>query len=475
MTLKPTYKVIIDLNTTANNIEKFELLNVVSISIEEDINSLTDLATVIIPTSNFTLSPSGLTYNDGAVTYFIKNNSKTKIHLYLGYDNITKTSTLGNYNVIKVFEGYISNIQITHDLVTLECQNEMIKLKKGNSIKRSYPSPVRADEPIDDLNPTLFVNEDFKLNMLIYNLFGYGKTDRTIPYNIYTYLDFVIGKLRFNNRFQISEILKFLKDNFGIYCYFRLEPSILDNETHILEQKPALHIGYKYWNNSELTNVSTALLNKGNFNREQFSDWNVIWKFSDPFDAEYNRIIDNNLEWIDTDKENLIVTIRSLQDKTAKLLTYVYPPQFEDFKTEYSKQKLDDEQINDQVKKDLLNVDLEDKTDYLVFSENEANTIDINIPNLDLKTMKEIAKAKYDEYEESGYQGSFITFGEPYIRKGDIVQIKQKNGRVDNQTVDYTLYSFYVDRVRRTYSVENGYRQEIIIGNRYFNSNYNNL
>ena len=70
--------------------------------------------------------------------------------------------------------------------------------------------------------------------------------------------------------------------------------------------------------------------------------------------------------------------------------------------------------------------------------------------------LKEFAQLKLDESVYDGYRGSFETFGEPYVRHGDIVKLKSK--KLPERDGNYLVTS-----VKRTFGM-GGYRQIIEIG-----------
>ena len=70
--------------------------------------------------------------------------------------------------------------------------------------------------------------------------------------------------------------------------------------------------------------------------------------------------------------------------------------------------------------------------------------------------LKEFANLKLDESKYDGYKGSFETFGEPYVRHGDIVKLTSK--KLPERDGNYLVTS-----VKRTFGM-GGYRQIIEVG-----------
>jgi hypothetical protein len=78
--------------------------------------------------------------------------------------------------------------------------------------------------------------------------------------------------------------------------------------------------------------------------------------------------------------------------------------------------------------------------------------------NSDKKSMTEYANTKLKESKYTGYHGSFMTFGEPYVRPGDIAKMVSK--RLPERDGQYLIPS-----VKRTFGMS-GYRQDIEIRNK---------
>ena len=106
---------------------------------------------------------------------------------------------------------------------------------------------------------------------------------------------------------------------------------------------------------------------------------------------------------------------------------------------------------------------------YVVLDGNRANNITIDVPNLDVETLKEMALEAYNNYEDSSLVGSFTTFGFPHVKIGDIVQLKISAGSIEGYDANIEGL-FYVDKVIRTVSTEWGSRQIITIGPRYYSA-----
>jgi len=71
--------------------------------------------------------------------------------------------------------------------------------------------------------------------------------------------------------------------------------------------------------------------------------------------------------------------------------------------------------------------------------------------------LKTIAEKRVKEQKYTGFRGSFITFGEPYLRHGD--RLKMTSVKLPERDGTYLIKS-----VRRAFSVDGGYRQIFELG-----------
>jgi len=72
--------------------------------------------------------------------------------------------------------------------------------------------------------------------------------------------------------------------------------------------------------------------------------------------------------------------------------------------------------------------------------------------------MREFANARLTEVKFTGYVGSFTTFGEPYVRPGDVAKLTST--KLPERDGNYIIAS-----VKRNFGI-NGYRQEIELMNK---------
>ena len=93
------------------------------------------------------------------------------------------------------------------------------------------------------------------------------------------------------------------------------------------------------------------------------------------------------------------------------------------------------------------------KVEPIEIGDPEGDLRTINLYNVPQADVVEIAKRELERVKYTGYHGSFLTFGEPYVRPGDIANlyssvIKDRNG------------NYLIKSVSRNWGME-GYRQKI--------------
>ena len=71
--------------------------------------------------------------------------------------------------------------------------------------------------------------------------------------------------------------------------------------------------------------------------------------------------------------------------------------------------------------------------------------------------LQKFADLKLNEVKYTGYTGSFLTFGEPFVRHGDIAKLTST--KLPERDGNYDIVS-----VTHSFSVDDGYRQEIELG-----------
>ena len=89
------------------------------------------------------------------------------------------------------------------------------------------------------------------------------------------------------------------------------------------------------------------------------------------------------------------------------------------------------------------------------YGDKDGDVIKIRIDGLSEEELKKYALQALERYKQSGFKGSFETFGTPEVRKCDIVEIHASDGNWGTYLIKKNEISFGM----------NGYRQKIELGN----------
>lgn len=440
--------------------EEYELNSFNSINIYSDINTLTDTAEINIPVKNVTSGNKQITYFTKDKDYIISVGNKISIELTINsfkYDNVFKG--------VKQFVGYISAFKENDELITISCEDSMYVLKHATTKisfdkfydkkNKIYPSIVTQSTPTN--NGVYFEAEyvekpdsltkikdivDYVLDSAVKGATKIGLTNedyQKIRWNV-NYSDINSGRFFKDRDYTGSKIFEQMMDYYGIYFYFKNEVLTTSDKYYVgkISEKdvkpdiedtyltlPKLYVGLKY-----------AFDINANTKRE--------WKFCFPFDADDSsyKIIDlNDLEYHYFDKENeLIVNYVSEQENT---------------RTPLKASSVDGIEAN------IITTD----ADIKLASEDRNLRITKNLPNLSKKDIKKYASDNWKNYPDSGFKGSFLTFGEPYVRPGDTVEIIiDSSFSGDGKNVINETY--YVDGVDIMCNSNQGFVQKIKLGSK---------
>lgn len=418
-----------------------------SFNIEYNIETLTNTGTIIIPKID------NIVINQKIIIYSSLNSKS-----------------------INIFRGYITFVKsLENDNLELTIEDEMYHLKKMKTVKYSFPSPIQPDTFANYggiVKKGFFTNQEMKLHHLLYYVFSFNEYKDT---PIYCY-NLKIGKLKLNDFLLPSEIIKLMTEKFGFYAYFKL----VNNQSVLL-------IGNKYWDNTKAIDIKSLVNSPIDSPSEVYPFANNIdiYQFAYPYKKGYNHVVSHNLEYVNLDQDELIVTVKSVQTKNSEVITYTYPEnkvyyenellrklnneiilQAEELKqinSKLSKENKDEvnakKLIDEFNKKNIIYQERKDEIeakDYLALSKEGMNYINIDIPDMSLEDCKKLAYEKYQNVKKEGFQGTFTTYGHPFIQPGDVVYISlyDKN------------YTYYVDKVTQSFD-DSGYFQTITLGNEY--------
>jgi hypothetical protein len=301
----------------------------VDCEIVSDINSLTDTCKITIP-RRYRWKGKDIAMGDDP---YIKR--KDKVVVQMGYDGKLKTQ----------FVGYVKNIKAGVP-VTIECEDSMFLLKQEPIEKLTLRPGLKLEKWLDILLP-----DDMK---------------RVVS-------DVEMGALRVSKKTP-SEVLEWIKNNYGLQFYFRLNS----------DGEPVLYAGLAY---SQLAQDRKELTYR-------FGS-NII----DANDLVYRR------------QEDVRLKIKAIGVKRNNTRTEV--------------------SIGD--------------------ADGEIRTV--HYYEVDVDTLKKRAQEDLNRFKYTGYRGSFMTFGEPSIRIGDIASIVGNDYNPDGK--------YLVSKVTKRIGVTTGYKQTI--------------
>jgi len=456
-------------NEYTEEVKNITLRNVVGFEAIDDIGNITNTINISIPAVG-TYTDKG----DIIIKSFNKNNTESLYRIKKG----SKISVEGGYNsnLYKIFNGFMVSFLKADSLITLNCENEMYELKRSKTLQDSFPTPVIEDS---FKHSKYFVGQEFTLPHLVWWLFyeAYGYA----PYKIYV-SDMSIGKLRMNNRFTVSEVLDIMKERFGIHVYFR---NMVTDRNNGNVTEPVLFVGWKYQQNrvavpihkylpsspNEITAASINFLSETidiNAIRGKF-----MYPYREQYKATHSRVIENGMEYMETGKSQLIVSVKSVQEDNS-VITVTYPENLNEFKIGSVLSRLGDDATNEDIQTQIDEVEreVENYDDFIALESEAQNVIQINIPNLSYLSCKQIAERRYKQVEDDGFNGSLTVFGSqplcPFMQVGDAFEIIMDTSNIRNLN-NFTTYNYYIDKVIRTFTVDNGYKQIIYSGARFYN------
>jgi len=481
------------------SISRYQIRNINSCEFSETYNNLTQTGFFTIPIKNTVLYRDTMDNNTFVPGYlFFKSGQK----LFIG-DSLIIDIGYGNHYQTR-FIGYITKFEETDDLMTIHFEDSMYMLKKTIAIKNSFPKVI----PVDFFYNNKFNKEEFKLNHLVYwilqTLMNYKpQTEKNILVPKTRTYETKLGKVLIKDPVTPAEIFKYyLKNVFNMKVFFRNEyvndnyPTPSTKFENVME--PVLYIGWSNWNGIAFKEYGVVQSKKQSKSSSKKGDsgediitvdledigrssgdfqgfkYSQTFKFAYPYHPSYNPIVENNLEWYNTDKHNLKVS-------TQSTITVIY--QYGEFTTKIKdnskkrkKKEKDDKKLLD---KKLLNTTVVKDLNTL----ETFNEVNLSYPNLSKDELKTKCEEYYKSYPDSGLKGSFTILGEPYVRQGDLVQLRLDTSHVDaiinvfnksnkkptmNKLKEELLFvTYYIKAVKTSFTQDGGLRQILTIDKEY--------
>lgn len=407
----------------------YEFTYVKNVEINSSYKSLTDTATIVMPQKVYTDTKGfdqNLFANASGEQKTIHDFFKVEnfIEIFLGYD--------GDYK--PAFRGYITGVQSDTN-ATITCEDLMYAFKKIKAVDNSDAQDKNDTLNVVATNPTTNV-ENFNPKTFL--------EKRIKPLNLPLKIDALdenLGNLMINRGQTLAQVFEMLKDK-GIYTYFKMEEArpvltITNNPQKHTTGELSSFIDRNFIQSPLAGAVVKKLINQGlqllsaQLNKTiQAASGNFLGKAR--FRFRYNII-----------EDKLVVVNESTKNTRTRVEKY--------FKNSNTPIYIELGDPNGQlVKTHVLHSDSEDLPKDTATFKNTATKV--------TSELYQYAALRAMESKPSGFEGSFLTFGEPFVRPTDKVILENAKDKEKNGT-------FQVEKVERSYG-ENGYRQRIYIGRR---------
>ncbi|MDA6070424.1 hypothetical protein NJT12_12410 [Flavobacterium sp. AC] len=407
----------------------YEFTYVKNVDISSSYKSLTDTATIVMPQKVYT-DTKGFDQNlfanasgeEKSIYDFFK--LENFIEIFLGYD--------GDYK--PAFRGYITGVQTDiHAVIT--CEDAMYAFKKVKAVKDDDVQDkkdilnVVATNPttnIESFNPKTFFEKRIK--------------ELKLPFKVNA-LDEELGNVMINRNQSLAQVFEMLKDK-GIYTYFKTENlapvlTITNNPQQHTTAELAGFIDRNFIKSPLAGALVKKLINQGlsllgaQLNKiAQSVSGGLLGKAR--FRFRYNIIEDKLVVVNETTKNTRMRVEKYFKNSNTPIYIELGDPNGQLVKT------------------------------HVLHNDNDDLP---NDPAAFKKATTEVAAALYQyaasramQSKPSGFEGYFLTFGEPFVRPTDKVILENAKDKEKNGT-------FQVEKVERSYG-ENGYRQKIYIGRR---------
>jgi len=417
-------KVLLATNFESTSVEeglekKFSSINPHSITIESSVDELSTIARVIIPIKNSIVKEGQILYTPlaGGMPIQISVGAEAIIEVAYFRDFFQLIDLEENKKNIRVFLGYLTGIKaLSEGLLELSFEDKMYLFKK----KRFALS-----------------QQDTTLEALLNEILDQTKRDvDRRSFYIYQPTKLSLGNIRTERVARATDIFLKLKDEFGLFIYFKNVFERVGN-SQIINTRPALIAGLKY--DLELRGsryipfiypYTTEVAESSAPRPLDFEGEGVL--------SDYSPIISiDNLEYRRLSKtEDVVVVGTSLSSTTNNQNTIGT--------------------INGTTI--LVGEALEDAIS------NRAVRLDIKIPDIkEQDDLRSYVLETFNNYPDRGFTGSFTTFGEPLVSVGDRVSLRVNSARSAGSLV-VTDEVYYVDKVSTTVNPNVGFIQEITLG-----------
>jgi hypothetical protein len=407
----------------------YEFTYVKNVEISSSYKSLTDTATIVMPkkvyTDTKTFDQSLFTNASGhekSIHDFFK--LENFVEIFLGYD--------GDYK--PAFRGYITGVQSDVN-ATISCEDVMYAFKKVKAVKDGDVQDPKDTFNVVATNPTTNV-ENFNPK----TFFEKRIKELKLPFKVNA-LDEALGNIMISRNDSLTQVFEKLKDK-GIHTYFKIEKTgpvltITNNPQQHTAKELGGFIDRNFIKSPLAGAVVKKLVNKGlDLLSSQLNAISipVVGGFLGKARFRFrHNIIEDKLTVINESTKNTRIRVeKHFKNSNTPIHIELGDPNGQLIKTHV----LHDD--NEELPKD--------PTAFKKAATKAASEL------------YQFAALRAMESKPSGLEGSFLTFGEPFVRPTDKVILENAKDKEKNGT-------FQVEKVERSYG-EGGYRQRIYIGRR---------
>ncbi len=420
----------------------YELTGFKSVSIEEDNDNLTNTALIVIPylsEKSGNIDKGKMTTKDGSLFYLMGEDNE--VEFMVGDTISIELYYNGKRDYKKQFIGYISAIKnVRNEYVEIHCEDFMW-LFKNTKIKYSTYSPAPPPSVTGTVGrlpgtPAPKIIEDTKVedviialqpNTNLSDLVKYMINEAIIKYAIPNLIDYSfiyttpkilaeldLGKFRTNTYQSISEILTFIKDNYGFYFFTRNEytkvvPTRV-GDTPAYKTTSVLYGGFRYplESNNETNSEYSKTIKLSDYGYTKGANIAIDSSFSDKY---FNKANDLIVLMGSKDSKGVVSQVATIDGKTT---------------------------ISDSAK---INEAINQGRPYKV---------EINIDTLATSSLAPLCLEKWNKFELNDNESTVITLGLPIVRQGDIAEVGTNK--------------YYINRVLTQCDESNGFIQTLTLG-----------
>lgn len=424
----------------------YEFLHVNDIKINSSYKKFTDTATITIPKAVIVRALNNSLGVDIAKRLPFDLEQKS-IYEFFKLDNLVEVFLGYDEGYKLAFRGYIKEVKGDAP-VEIFCEDMMYYLKKHKMVESGTSKPNMDNSIEEDDKNQITKNESVSVSKVEETLKRKLKEIK-VPFKVKDFKFEDLGEIIIDRRFNIVQFLRCLKERFDIYSYIQLEWDE-SNKNYV----SVLHITSNPW-----------LYSKDNIS-------NILKKYKNTDDKTPlpEKVIKRAFSLVGIDDVKRFLSKR--KDKEAYIENATLRFHYNIIKDNLKLIDGDVRKVRVRAEANYINTnvaipaeigDNEGRLEKLYIFHYNDTSLKFEKPEI-YKEEKEKLKAKLEvisglrlaKLKAKGLTGAVTTFGEPFVRPLDSVNLKNAEDPEKNNV-------FQVEEVQRSYGVD-GYRQEITLG-----------